>query len=429
VNPTIATVDALEILDSRGNPTLQVMIALADGSLVTAGVPSGASTGIHEAAELRDGEARYGGRGVRRAVDNVRTEISKALVGKDVTRQAEIDQILIDLDGTPNKSRLGANAIIGVSMAAARAGSVATGLPLYRYLGGPYARCLPVPMMNVINGGKHAANRLEFQEFMIVPHGAPTFAEAVRYGAETFHALKGLLDSRGYATGVGDEGGFAPDLTTDEDACTLIVEAIEKAGYRPGPDIAIALDPASSSFFADGAYQLPSLGGPKSSAQMIALYEDWIDRFPIVLIEDGLAEEDWAGFRAQTQQMGDRIQVMGDDLYVTNPTFIRRGVAEKASNSVLIKLNQIGTVTETVEAIGLCREAGWRFMVSHRSGETVDSFIADFAVAMGGGQLKSGSLSRGERLAKYNRLLEIERELGDEAQFISPFSKGQAVVL
>jgi enolase len=415
----IADIDALEILDSRGNPTLQVAVTLESGLVAVAGVPSGASTGMHEAAELRDGGTRYGGRGVRRAVDNVRQGIRSALVGLDVTDQAEIDRTLIDLDGTPNKARLGANAIIGASMAVARAGAASAGLPLYRYLGGADACRLPVPMMNVINGGKHAANRLEFQEFMIVPHGAPSFTEAVRYGAETFHALKSLLEARGFATGVGDEGGFAPDLAKDEDACALIVEAIEAAGFRPGTDIAIALDPAASSFFADGAYQLPTLGAPKSSAEMIALYEDWIARFPIVLIEDGLAEEDWSGFQAQTRRIGDRIEVMGDDLYVTNPAFIRRGIETQATNAVLIKLNQIGTVTETIAAIELCREAGWRFMVSHRSGETVDSFIADFAVAMGGGQLKAGSLSRGERLAKYNRLLEIERELGVRAQFVS----------
>jgi enolase len=423
VTSTIANIDALEILDSRGNPTLQVAVSLADGVTVVAGVPSGASTGIHEAVELRDGEARYGGRGVRRAVENVRQDIRHALIGKDVTSQAEIDRILIDLDGTTNKSRLGANAIIGVSMAVARAGAASVGLPLYSYLGGPDARRLPIPMMNVINGGKHAANRLEFQEFMIVPHGAPNFAEAVRYGAETFHALKGLLEARGFATGVGDEGGFAPDLAMDEDACALIVEAIETAGFRPGADIAIALDPAASSFFTDGAYRLPTLGAPKSSDEMIALYEDWITRFPIVLIEDGLAEEDWSGFAAQTRCMGKRIEVVGDDLYVTNPAFIRRGIAAQATNAVLIKLNQIGTVTETIEAVELCRQVGWRFMVSHRSGETIDSFIADFAVAMGGGQLKAGSLSRGERLAKYNRLLEIERELGTVALFESPFTQ------
>jgi enolase len=419
----IARLDALEILDSRGNPTLQVSVTLENGLVATAGVPSGASTGIHEAVELRDGGPRYGGRGVQRAVNNVRTEIGGAIVGMDVTSQSEIDRKLIELDGTPNKSRLGANAIIGVSMAVARGGALASDQPLYRYLGGADTRRLPVPMMNVINGGKHAANRLEFQEFMIVPHGAPSFSEAVRYGAETFHALKGLLEARGFATGVGDEGGFAPDLAKDEDACVLIVEAIEKAGFKPGEDIAIALDPAASSFFADGAYQLPTLGGPKTSDEMIALYEGWISRFPIVLIEDGLAEEDWSGFQAQTRQMGERIDIMGDDLYVTNPAFIRRGIEAKTTNSVLIKLNQIGTVTETIEAVELCRQAGWRFMVSHRSGETIDSFIADFAVAMGGGQLKAGSLSRGERLAKYNRLLEIERELEAEAQFSSPFPR------
>jgi enolase len=418
----IADIDALEILDSRGNPTLQVAVTLDSGVTAVAGVPSGASTGQYEAKELRDGGHRYGGRGVTRAVDNVRQGIRAALLGRDVTRQTDIDQSLIELDGTSDKSNLGANAIIGVSMAAARAAAIAVGLPLYAYLGGAAARRLPTPMMNVINGGKHAANRLEFQEFMIVPHGAPTFAEALRYGAETFHALKGLLESRGLSTGVGDEGGFAPDLGNDEDACALIVEAIEVAGYVPGQEIAIALDPASSSFFEDGGYRLPSLGDrPRTSAEMIALYQDWIDRFPIVLIEDGLAETDWDGFQAQTKQMGDRIQIMGDDLYVTNPKFIRRGIAEHTTNSVLIKLNQIGTVTETVEAVDLCRQAGWRFMVSHRSGETVDPFIADFAVAMGGGQLKSGSLSRGERLAKYNRLLEIERELGPKAVFESPF--------
>jgi enolase len=415
---TIADVDALEILDSRGNPTLQVAITLDDGRTCVAGVPSGASTGQYEAKELRDGGKRYGGRGVAQAVENVRHAIRKALMGQDVTNQTEIDRTLIELDGTSDKSKLGANAIIGVSMAAARSAATAVGQPLYRYLGGASARRLPVPMMNVINGGKHAANRLEFQEFMIVPHGAPSFAEALRYGAETFHALKGLLESRGLSTGVGDEGGFAPDLANDEDACGLIVEAIEAAGYVPGQEIAIALDPASSSFFTEDGYALPSLGPqPRTSAEMIALYQDWIQRFPIVLIEDGLAETDWAGFQAQTQVMGDRIQVMGDDLYVTNPKFIQRGIAEHTTNAVLIKLNQIGTVTETVHAIELCRQAGWRFMVSHRSGETVDPFIADFVVAMDGGQIKSGSLSRGERLAKYNRLLEIERELGANALF------------
>jgi enolase len=325
---------------------------------------------------------------------------------------------MIEADGTSDKSNFGANAIIGVSMAAARAAAISLNLPLYAYLGGVGARRLPVPMMNVINGGKHAANRLEFQEFMIVPHGAPNFAEALRYGAETFHALKKLLEARGLSTGVGDEGGFAPDLERDEDACALIVEAIEAAGYVPGQEIAIALDPASSSFFEDGGYRLPTISAtPLTSQEMIALYEDWTNRFPIVLIEDGLAETDWAGFEEQTRRMGDKIEVMGDDLYVTNPKFIRKGIDANATNAVLIKLNQIGTVTETVEAIDLCRLAGWRYMISHRSGETPDPFIADFAVAMGGGLIKTGSLSRGERLAKYNRLVEIERELGAAAIF------------
>jgi enolase len=415
---TITDVAALEILDSRGNPTLQVSVALSSGLVVSAGVPSGASTGQHEAAELRDGDPRYGGRGVQKAVANVQGPIRKALIGQVPTEQAKIDRLMIELDGTSNKSQLGANAIIGVSMAVARAGAAASGLPLYAYLGGPGARRLPVPMMNVINGGKHAANRLEFQEFMIVPHGAPTFAEALRYGAETFHALKGLLERRGLSTGIGDEGGFAPDLAFDKDACSLIVEAIEAAGYTPGDDIAIALDPASSSFFRDGGYHLPSVADqPLTNTQMIDVYADWISRFPIILIEDGLAETEWEGFQEQTRRMGDKIQVMGDDLYVTNPKFIRKGIELDATNAVLIKLNQIGTVSETVQAIDLCREAGWRYMISHRSGETVDPFIADFAVAMGGGQIKSGSLSRGERLAKYNRLVEIERELGDAAMF------------
>jgi len=415
---TITDVDAFEILDSRGNPTLQVSVTLEGDLKASAGVPSGASTGQYEAKELRDGERRYGGKGVQKAAANVRGPIRDALLGKLVTDQSGIDDAMIEADGTSDKSNLGANAIIGVSMAAARAAAISLNLPLYAYLGGVGARRLPVPMMNVINGGKHAANRLEFQEFMIVPHGAPNFAEALRYGAETFHALKTLLEARGLSTGVGDEGGFAPDLERDEDACALIVEAIEAAGYVPGQEIAIALDPASSSFFEDGGYRLPSISAtPLTSQEMIALYEDWTKRFPIVLIEDGLAETDWAGFEEQTRRMGDRIEVMGDDLYVTNPKFIRKGIDADATNAVLIKLNQIGTVTETVEAIDLCRLAGWRYMISHRSGETTDPFIADFAVAMGGGLIKTGSLSRGERLAKYNRLVEIERELGAAAIF------------
>jgi enolase len=420
----IASVEALEILDSRGNPTIRVHLGLDDGTIATSSVPSGASTGEHEAVELRDGDkARYGGKGVRKAVANVVEKIAPALIGRDPSRQAEIDALMVSLDGTPTKSVLGANAILGVSMAVARAAAQAAKQPLYAYLGGVGATRLPVPMMNIINGGKHAENSVDFQEFMVMPIGAPNFAEALRYGAETFHALAKLLKSKGYATSVGDEGGFAPNLGSNEEACELIVEAIESAGYGPGKDIAIALDPAASSFYANGGYDLAkSRGGRKTADEMIALYQRWVDRFPIVSIEDGLDENDWAGFARQTAAQGDRIQIVGDDIFVTNPAFIQRGVKEKAANAVLIKLNQIGTVTETVEAIELCRKAGWNYVVSHRSGETEDTFLADFTVAMGGGQIKTGSASRSERIAKHNRLLEIEAELGPAARFLSPFA-------
>jgi enolase len=420
----IASVEALEILDSRGNPTIRVHLGLDDGTIATSSVPSGASTGEHEAVELRDGDkARYGGKGVRKAVANVVEKIAPALIGRDPSRQAEIDALMVSLDGTPTKSVLGANAILGVSMAVARAAAQAAKQPLYAYLGGVGATRLPVPMMNIINGGKHAENSVDFQEFMVMPIGAPNFAEALRYGAETFHVLTKLLKSKGYATSVGDEGGFAPNLGSNEEACELIVEAIESAGYGPGKDIAIALDPAASSFYANGGYDLAkSRGGRKTADEMIALYQRWVDRFPIVSIEDGLDENDWAGFARQTAAQGDRIQIVGDDIFVTNPAFIQRGVKEKAANAVLIKLNQIGTVTETVEAIELCRKAGWNYVVSHRSGETEDTFLADFTVAMGGGQIKTGSASRSERIAKYNRLLEIEAELGPAARFLSPFA-------
>jgi enolase len=420
----IASVEALEILDSRGNPTIRVHLGLDDGTIATSSVPSGASTGEHEAVELRDGDkARYGGKGVRKAVANVVEKIAPALIGRDPSRQAEIDALMVSLDGTPTKSVLGANAILGVSMAVARAAAQAAKQPLYAYLGGVGATRLPVPMMNIINGGKHAENSVDFQEFMVMPIGAPNFAEALRYGAETFHVLTKLLKSKGYATSVGDEGGFAPNLGSNEEACELIVEAIESAGYGPGKDIAIALDPAASSFYANGGYDLAkSRGGGKTADEMIALYQRWVDRFPIVSIEDGLDENDWAGFARQTAAQGDRIQIVGDDIFVTNPAFIQRGVKEKAANAVLIKLNQIGTVTETVEAIELCRKAGWNYVVSHRSGETEDTFLADFTVAMGGGQIKTGSASRSERIAKYNRLLEIEAELGPAARFLSPFA-------
>lgn len=417
----ILSVDALEILDSRGNPTIQVEVTLQNGSIGLACVPSGASTGQHEALELRDGDpTRFGGLGVRKAVENVRTVLAKAVLGQDATQQAVIDALLIEADGTPGKSNLGANAILGVSMAVARAAAASLGLPLYAWLGGPTARCLPVPMMNVINGGKHAGNRLAFQEFMIVPHGAPSFSEALRYGAETFKALKKQLEKRGLPTSVGDEGGFAPDLENDEEACKLIVEAIGEAGFTPGKDVAIALDPAASSFFSDGSYQLAD-GLRVDRAALIDLYARWVQTYPIVSIEDGFDEADWEGYVAQTASIGDRIQIVGDDNYVTNPKFIAEGIARKATNAVLIKLNQIGTVTETVAAIELTRSAGWRSVVSHRSGETEDSFIADFAVALGTGQIKTGSLSRSERIAKYNRLLWIERRLGASAIFASPF--------
>ncbi len=420
----IARIAAQEILDSRGNPTVRVHLELESGARVSASVPSGASTGENEAVELRDGDAsRYGGKGVRKAVANVTEVIAPELVGLDPARQAEIDQIMIDLDGTPDKARLGANAILGVSMAVARAAAADAGLPLYAYLGGPGATRLPVPMMNVMNGGKHADNSVDFQEFMIMPLGAPSFAEALRYGAETFHALAGILKKKGYATAVGDEGGFAPSLKSNEEACDLIVAAIQAAGYAPGKDVALALDPAASSFFAGGRYRLTKSGqGEKSADEMIALYAKWLDAFPIVSLEDGLDENDWAGFARQTATQGRRIQIVGDDIFVTNPAFVRRGIAESTANAVLIKLNQIGTVTETIRTIDLCRAAGWGFVISHRSGETEDAFMADFAVAMGGGQIKTGSLCRSERIAKYNRLLEIEAALGRSARFETPFS-------
>ena len=415
----IQSVRALEILDSRGFPTLRVTVGLEDGTLASASVPSGASTGENEAVELRDGEARrYGGKGVRKALANVNEVIAPRLIGLDASAQARIDRMMCDLDGTANKAKLGANAILGVSQALARAAAQARRMPLYAYLGGVGARRLPVPMMNVLNGGKHADSSLDFQEFMIEPHGASSFAEAMRYGSETFQALKKLLHERGLSTAVGDEGGFAPALASNEEACELIVAAIERAGYQPGRDISIALDPAASSFYEEGEYRLTrSRQGNKTSAQMIALYRSWVERYPIVSIEDGLAESDWEGFSAMTAELGDRIQIVGDDILVTNPRFIRRGISERTCNAALIKLNQIGTVTETVEAIELCRQAGWGFVVSHRSGETEDSFIADFAVAMGGGQIKTGSLCRSERMAKYNRLLEIEEALGEGAGY------------
>ncbi len=421
----IKMIDSMEILDSRGNPTVRTFVALEDGSTGVASVPSGASTGEHEALELRDGDpARYSGKGVLKAVANVKEIIGPRLIGIDATRQQKIDQIMIEMDGTRFKENLGANAILSVSMAVARAAAQSIGLPLYEYLGGCTANRMPVPMMNILNGGEHADSSVDFQEFMVMPIGAPTFAEALRYGAETFHALKKILKEKGHATSVGDEGGFAPNtLNSNEEPCELIVEAIEKAGYRPGEDIAIALDPAASSFYRDGKYILSRSGaGERTSDEMLEIFKEWVKKYPIVSIEDGLAENDWDGFQKMTSQMGDRIQIVGDDIYVTNTDFIRRGIEMKASNSVLIKLNQIGSVSETIDAIRLCREAGWTYVVSHRSGETEDTFIADFTVAMDGRQIKTGSACRSERIAKYNRLMEIERELGKAARFENPLA-------
>ncbi|MGB7582544.1 MAG: phosphopyruvate hydratase [Sedimentisphaerales bacterium] len=424
MNNQITSVKAMEILDSRGNPTIRVFCTLKNGITAKASVPSGASTGENEAVELRDGDKkRYGGKGVLKAVENVNKLIAPQVIGLYPENQARIDEIMIKLDRTPNKNKLGANAILGVSMAVARAAAKAANRPLYAYLGEPSAVRLPIPMMNILNGGKHADNSVDFQEFMVMPIGAPTFAEALRYGAETFHALKSILKKKGYTTSVGDEGGFAPNLKSNDEACDVIVSAIEAAGYKPGKDIAIALDPAASSFYEDGKYNLAKSGqGQKTSSQMTQLYKAWIEKYPIVSIEDGLAENDWKGFQEHTSVLGGKIQIVGDDIYVTNTEFIKRGIEEHTTNAVLIKLNQIGTVTETIEAIELCRKAKWGYVISHRSGETEDTFMADFAVAMGGGQIKTGSACRSERIAKYNRLLEIEAELGKAAVFSNPLA-------
>ena len=422
----IKDIRAMEILDSRGNPTVKAIVTLDNGITASASCPSGASTGENEAVELRDGgRTRYGGKGVLKAVANVNEIIASVLIDMDPAHQAEIDRLMILLDGTQNKQRLGANAIVSVSMAVARVAALAAGLPLYAYMGGFGALRIPIPMMNILNGGKHADNSVDFQEFMIMPIGAPSFAEALRYGAQTFHALKDILSKKGYSTNVGDEGGFAPDLKSNDEACEVIIEAIEAAGFKPGKDIAIALDPAASSFFKNGVYNLAKSGqGKKTSDEMVAFYTTWVGKYPIVSIEDGLAENDWEGFRKQTASQGDKIQIVGDDIFVTNTRYITRGIQEKTANAVLIKLNQIGTVTETMEAIALCRKVGWGFVVSHRSGETEDTFIADFTVAMGGGQIKTGSVCRSERIAKYNRLLEIEAELGKAAIFENPLKGG-----
>ncbi len=426
MNTSIELVDAREILDSRGNPTIEVDVVLADGSVGRAGVPSGASTGVHEAVELRDGDkSRFGGKGTRRAVANVVEAIGPALLGLDATDQAGIDAILIELDGTPNKGKLGANAILGVSLACAHASAASVDLPLYRYLGGVGARTLPVPFFNILNGGKHAESSTDFQEFMVAPVGVATFADAVRAGAEVFHALRSILHDQGFSVGQGDEGGFAPSLPSNEAAVEVILRAIEGAGYRPGEDVAIALDPATSSILeagtgtdgVPGRYRLEREGRTLDSGELVDLWESWIAKYPIVSLEDGLAEDDWAGWRELTARLGSKVQLVGDDIVVTNPTFIARAIAEHAMNSVLIKLNQIGTLSETIDAIQLARSAGWTAMVSHRSGETEDTTIADFVVAMGTGQIKSGAPSRSERVAKYNRLLRIEGELGDAARY------------
>jgi len=417
----IELVEAREILDSRGNPTIEVDLLLEDGSFGRAAVPSGASTGIHEAVELRDGDkTRYGGKGVLTAVRNVVEEIGPAVLGLDALDQAGLDRVLIELDGTPNKGRLGANAILGVSLAAAHASAASQDLPLYRYLGGVGARIVPVPMFNILNGGKHAQDSTDFQEFMVMPVGVASFGEALRAGAEIFHALRAILHDEGFATGQGDEGGFAPSLASNAAAVEVVLRAIERAGYRPGEDVAIALDPAASELVeagsgADGRptrYVLAKEGRTLESAELVELWADWCARYPIVSLEDGLAEDDWAGWRLQTERLGDRVQLVGDDLFVTNTERLARGVAEGSANAVLIKLNQIGTLTETIEAIELARAAGWASVVSHRSGETEDTTIADFVVAMGTGQIKTGAPSRSERVAKYNRLLRIGEELG-----------------
>jgi enolase 1/2/3 len=429
VDTTIIGVGAREILDSRGNPTIEVDVVLGDGSIGRAAVPSGASTGANEAVELRDGDTdRFGGKGVLQAVENVVETIGPEVEGLDAVDQAGLDQVLIDLDGTPNKGTLGANAILGVSLATAHAAAASLGMPLYRYLGGVGARTLPVPFFNILNGGKHAQDSTDFQEFMVAPIGAETYAEALRAGAEVFWALRSILHDEGHATGQGDEGGFAPSLKSNEAAVEIIVRAIEKAGYKPGEDVAIGLDPAASSILeagtgttgADGKaitgrYRLAKENRTLDSGELIDLWASWVDRYPIISIEDGLAEDDWEGWRALTARLGSKIQLVGDDLLVTNPVFIARGIEERSANAVLIKLNQIGTLTETIGAIELARGAGWRAMVSHRSGETEDTTIADFVVALGTGQIKSGAPSRSERVAKYNRLLRIEEELGDAA--------------
>jgi enolase len=420
----IELVTGREVLDSRGNPTVEVEVYLSDGSYGRAIVPSGASTGKMEALELRDGDQnRYGGKGVLRAINNVNEIIGPELIGQDPFDQRAIDKLLTDMDGTSNKSKLGANALLGVSLAVAKAAAESLGLPLFRYIGGVNAKRLPMPMMNILNGGAHAENNVDFQEFMIVPVAAKSFGEALRMGAEVFHALKKVLKGKGYSTSVGDEGGYAPNVKSNEEALELILLGIQEAGYLPGKDVTIALDPAASSFFKEGAYVFFKSDGSKLTTQeMIQHWKAWVDKYPIVCIEDGLAEDDWEGWVALRKELGDKIQLVGDDIFVTNTKRIKKGIEMNAANAVLIKVNQIGTLSETLDAVEMAHRAGWNTVISHRSGETEDPFIADLAVAVNSGQIKTGSLSRSERIAKYNQLLRIEEELGDSAVFLNPFS-------
>lgn len=414
----IVNVHAREILDSRGNPTLEVEVVNDDGGFGRAAVPSGASTGAHEAIELRDGDAnRYVGKGVLKAVENVNETIADQVIGCDSLDQPLIDQLMIDLDGTPNKATLGANAILGVSLAVARAAADSQGVSLYRYLGGVNAKVLPVPMMNILNGGSHGDNKVDIQEFMVMAPKAQTFAQALRMGAEVFHNLKKVLKSKGLNTNVGDEGGFAPNLGSNEEAIKLILEATEKAGYRPGEDIFLAMDAASTEFYSNGKYVFESTGDSMTSSEMVGFWKDWVDRYPIVSIEDGLGEDDWAGWKEMTDVLGDRVQLVGDDLFVTNVDRLSKGINDGIANSILVKVNQIGTLTETIEAVSLATRNSYTNVISHRSGETADNFIADLAVALNSGQIKTGSASRSDRIAKYNQLLRIEEELGSQAVF------------
>ena len=416
--PMITQVHAREILDSRGNPTVEAEVTLESGAFGRAAVPSGASTGEREAVELRDDDPkRYGGKGVTRAVNNVNTEIRATLLGEDARKQEHIDKLMIELDGTDNKSRLGANAILAVSLATARAAAAQADLPLYQYLGGSGPLVMPVPMMNIINGGAHADNSVDFQEFMILPVGAPRFSEALRWGVEVFHALKSVLKKKGLNTAVGDEGGFAPDLKSNEEAIEVILEAIKKAGYTPGKDISLGIDAASSEFYQQDGYHLASEGTTLGSAEMVDLLESWVDKYPIITVEDGMGENDWEGWKLLTERLGKKVQLVGDDLFVTNTAIFERGINDGVANSILIKVNQIGTLTETLAAITMAKQAGYTAVVSHRSGETEDTTIADIAVATSVGQIKTGSLSRSDRVAKYNQLLRIEEAMGDKVSY------------